>query len=722
MYLVCQDSHARSLNLPNCGSSPWQRVATFASALVLTAVLTLQGSLPTPLPAQAFEELSSGEVQTVDLFQRNTPGVVYITKEVFKFANAGKMMEIQMVPEGSGTGWVYDLEGHIVTNYHVIENAQAVTVKFIEGTEVLAKVVGADPYSDVAVLQVDLSKTKKEMLRPLSRGSSANLRVGQEVLAIGNPFGLDHTLTKGIVSGVGRTIQSVGGRPIQGAIQTDASINPGNSGGPLLNSRGQVIGMNTAIFSPSGASAGVGFAIPSDTVAARVASILKFGYVKRPSLGLYLGQDGLAQRLSGRPGGLISGLQRSSAAAEAGLKPGDIVLKIDERNISTVNDIFAVLDEHQPGDVIKVRFLRPDRPESLGSSSGLACFHFFCQSAGYAMQEKLFAADGTGKKSLDCRKHRRRKRKRACTGEVMAAKVGGAVASKLSSEAGAVSNGTDTMLKVLARHLLGETAAIVVPEPLILVLGYVPMVRVGSDLDVAVIEATPKESKQKDTVDRKKALACLRQLAAALQEAKLPDIRIALRIFSAKVPHGEAMGETAAAYEYFKRNPLALREGDILMISALFQDEPLSMVTGTKPSPANPEKCCPQPLGLQPMATEEELMQDHDLARLLLAFFNWAAEDLPRLQSFTLSVSSAKAERRAGPFKPLILAVPFAPGENAARCLRADVWEMLIRRELQRASRFMKQAVSQNGPDRRDAWPSRERENVRKLSKLSMAQ
>ncbi|CAE7938895.1 DEGP1 [Symbiodinium sp. KB8] len=347
--------------------SPWQRVATFASALVLTAVLTLQGSLPTPLPAQAFEELSSGEVQTVDLFQRNTPGVVYITKEVFKFANAGKMMEIQMVPEGSGTGWVYDLEGHIVTNYHVIENAQAVTVKFIEGTEVLAKVVGADPYSDVAVLQVDLSKTKKEMLRPLSRGSSANLRVGQEVLAIGNPcLASTSKALQGIVSGVGRTIQSVGGRPIQGAIQTDASINPGNSGGPLLNSRGQVIGMNTAIFSPSGASAGVGFAIPSDTVAARVASILKFGYVKRPSLGLYLGQDGLAQRLSGRPGGLISGLQRSSAAAEAGLKPGDIVLKIDERNISTVNDIFAVLDEHQPGDVIKVRFLRPDRPESLG--------------------------------------------------------------------------------------------------------------------------------------------------------------------------------------------------------------------------------------------------------------------------------------------------------------------------------------------------------------------
>eukprot|EP00439_Symbiodinium_sp_Y106_P055898 s2843_g7.t2 len=539
------DSHERA-------RSPLQRVATFASALILTAVLTLQGTLPTPFPAQAFEELSSGEVQTVDLFQRNTPGVVYITKEVFKFANAGKMMEIQMVPEGSGTGWVYDLDGHIVTNYHVIENAQAVTVKFIEGTEVLAKVVGADPYSDVAVLQVDdLSQTKKEMLRPLSRGSSANLRVGQEVLAIGNPFGLDHTLTKGIVSGVGRTIQSVAGRPIQGAIQTDASINPGNSGGPLLNSRGQVIGMNTAIFSPSGASAGVGFAIPSDTVAARVASILKFGYVKRPTLGLYLGQDGLAQRLSGRPGGLISGMQRSSAAAEAGLKPGDIILKIDERNISTVNDIFAVLDEHQPGDSIKVRFLRPDRPESLGMSICIfASFHFFRHRLA-AMQEKLFTADAPGKRSLGCfsqrpelasienadcfsTEPRRKKRKRACTGEVMAAKVGGAFASTLSTETRAVGNGPLRGLllsvlpdaaelaavhsclghvQVLTRHLLGETAAIVVQG------SYAQGLALrGSDLDVAVIEATPKESKQKDAVDRKKALACLRQLAAALQD------------------------------------------------------------------------------------------------------------------------------------------------------------------------------------------------------------
>jgi len=344
------------------------RLLASAFALVLAAAVSFQGWLQPcqPVRAEAVEALNSEEVQTVDLFQRSTPGVVFITTEVFQLQNAGKMMEIQMVPQGSGTGWVYDTSGHIVTNYHVIENAQAVTVKFIEGTEVLAKVVGADPFSDVAVLQADLPPNLRALLRPLPRGTSASLRVGQEVLAIGNPFGLDHTLTKGIVSGVGRTIQSVGGRPIQGAIQTDASINPGNSGGPLLNSRGQVIGMNTVIISPTGASAGVGFAIPSDTVAARVASILKFGYVKRPSLGLYLGQDGLAQRVAGRPGVIVSGLQRTSAAGEAGILAGDIVVQIDDRKISTVNDIFAVLDEHEPADKIKVRLLRPDRVEELG--------------------------------------------------------------------------------------------------------------------------------------------------------------------------------------------------------------------------------------------------------------------------------------------------------------------------------------------------------------------
>lgn len=337
------------------------QVATFFCAALLVLTPLLPGA-----SAGAFEEMLNAEEKlTVDVFQRNTPGVVYITTEVFKFTNAARM-EVEAVPRGSGSGWVYDDQGHIVTNFHVIENSNAVTVKFIDGTEVRAKVVGADPDSDVAVLQVDLPAKQQSLLKPLDRGESGALRVGQEVLAIGNPFGLDHTLTKGIVSGTGRTIMSVGGRPIQGAIQTDASINPGNSGGPLLNSRGQVIGMNTVIISPSGASSGVGFAIPSDTVQSRVASILKYGYVKRPSLGIYLGQDGLAERLSGQKGVIVAGLQRPSAAARAGLREGDILQQIQERRIQKGNDVFAEMDEHQVGETIQLKILRPDSPQDLG--------------------------------------------------------------------------------------------------------------------------------------------------------------------------------------------------------------------------------------------------------------------------------------------------------------------------------------------------------------------
>lgn len=313
-------------------------------------------------PASAEVVLNKEEAQTVSLFEQNTPGVVFITSEVYQISNA-QQMEIMAVPKGSGSGWVYDTDGHIITNYHVIQGANALVVRFIDGTEVNAKVIGADPYTDVAVLQVDLPTKKKKqgsILQPLRLGESAPLSVGQEVYAIGNPFGLDHTLTKGIVSGVGRTIMSVGGRPIQGAIQTDASINPGNSGGPLLNSQGQVIGMNTVIISPSGASAGVGFAIPIDTVNARTTSILKYGYVKRPSLGIYLGKDGIAKRLCGRDGGYVAGTQAVSAAGEAGIRTNDIITQIDSRRIKRINDLYAALDEHEPGQTVTVKVLRPD--------------------------------------------------------------------------------------------------------------------------------------------------------------------------------------------------------------------------------------------------------------------------------------------------------------------------------------------------------------------------
>jgi len=339
-----------------------QPVVPFACAIALALSSPLQGNMPMTSAAYAEEMLGVEEQQSVGIFERSTPGVVFITNsmDMLELDAATRTLEIERVPAGSGSGWVYDSDGHIVTNYHVIQGAKSLMVKFIEGTEVKATVVGADPASDVAVLQVDLPSKSKPLLKPLARGSSSPLRVGQDVYAIGNPFGLDHTLTKGIVSGVGRTFNSVGGRPIQGAIQTDASINPGNSGGPLLNSRGQVVGMNTVILSPSGASAGVGFAIPSDTIQARVGNILKYGYVKRPSLGLYLGADGMAKRLAGVDGTIVAGYQKKSAGGKAGVRAGDIIVQINDRKINRLNDVFAELDEYQPGESVQIKLLRPE--------------------------------------------------------------------------------------------------------------------------------------------------------------------------------------------------------------------------------------------------------------------------------------------------------------------------------------------------------------------------
>lgn len=305
--------------------------------------------------------LKSEEKKNVDLFDRNSPGVVFITNEEITFLQSNESIDVYE-KDTAGTGWIYDKEGRIVTNLHVVKGASNLVVRFIDGTQVNATVVGADPGTDVAVLQVNVPpKASSKLLQPLTRGCSGNLKVGQEVFAIGNPFGLDQTLTKGIISAVGRTVPSKvdSGRPIQGAIQTDAAINPGNSGGPLFNTDGNVVGMNTEIISPSGASAGIGFAIPIDTVSARVLQILKYGYVKRPSLGLYLGADGIAQRVSGQAGGVVAGLQSPSAAGRAGIRSGDIILQIDDTRTKTINDVYAALDMHQPGETVTLQILRP---------------------------------------------------------------------------------------------------------------------------------------------------------------------------------------------------------------------------------------------------------------------------------------------------------------------------------------------------------------------------
>ncbi|MCZ6452167.1 MAG: trypsin-like peptidase domain-containing protein, partial [Deltaproteobacteria bacterium] len=206
-------------------------------------------------------KLSVEESLTIALFRKASPSVVNITtltvrRDVFT-------LNLLEIPEGTGSGFVWDNAGHIVTNYHVIQNADVAQVTLADQSTLKARRIGVAPDKDLAVLQIDVAKSR---LRPIPIGSSNNLRVGQKVYAIGNPFGLDQTLTTGVISALGREIESVTRRPIRGVIQTDAAINPGNSGGPLLDSAGRLIGVNTQIFSPSGASVGIGFAIPVDTV------------------------------------------------------------------------------------------------------------------------------------------------------------------------------------------------------------------------------------------------------------------------------------------------------------------------------------------------------------------------------------------------------------------------------------------------------------------------
>lgn len=253
-----------------------------SGALLLSAVALNQDVYATP----GSSLLTKDEISTVNLFKQNTPSVVYITnlaskQDVFT-------LNVEQVPQGAGSGFIWDDKGHIVTNYHVLKNASDVRVTLQDQSVYEAKFIGADADKDVAVIQIETDKP----LKPIKLGYSANLEVGQNVYAIGNPFGLDHTLTTGIISGLNREIASGNtGRPIENVIQTDAAINPGNSGGPLLDSSGTLIGINTAIYSSTGTSSGVGFAIPSDTVQGIVEQLIQYGKILRPSLGISFAPD-----------------------------------------------------------------------------------------------------------------------------------------------------------------------------------------------------------------------------------------------------------------------------------------------------------------------------------------------------------------------------------------------------------------------------------------------
>ncbi|KAL3346865.1 hypothetical protein AABB24_025354 [Solanum stoloniferum] len=327
-------------------------------------------------PASAFvvtspRKLQTDELATVRLFQENTPSVVYITN----LASRQDMFTLDVfeVPQGSGSGFVWDKNGNIVTNYHVIRGASDLRVTLADQTTYDAKVVGFDQDKDVAVLHIDAPKDK---LRPIPIGVSADLLVGQKVFAIGNPFGLDHTLTTGVISGLRREINSAAtGRPIQDVIQTDAAINPGNSGGPLLDSSGNLIGINTAIYSPSGASSGVGFSIPVDTVSGIVDQLVQFGKVTRPILGIKFAPDQSVEQL-GVTGVLVLDAPPNGPAGKAGLLPtkrdsygrlilGDIITSINGKKVSNGTDLYRILDQCKVGEKVIVEVLRGDQKEKI---------------------------------------------------------------------------------------------------------------------------------------------------------------------------------------------------------------------------------------------------------------------------------------------------------------------------------------------------------------------
>ena len=324
---------------------------------------------PMDRPPAPRDELDSDERHTIALFKQASPSVAYITTQVEQVDFWTRSVE--QIPRGTGSGFVWDEQGHVVTNYHVVQNADSAKVT-LGHDDYPAQVVGAAHDQDLAVLRIQAPRAK---LVPIRVGTSARLQVGQKVYAIGNPFGLDYSLTTGIVSALGRTIQSVGGATIFDVIQTDAAINPGNSGGPLLDSGGRLIGINTAIYSPSGASAGIGFAVPVDTVNRVIPELIAHGRVVRPVLGVSLVDDQVNGNLSqslGVEGALVGRVGRGTAAAQAGLEgiardrfgrwvAGDVIQDIDGKPVKSGSDLLGRLGSYKPGDVVTLTVWRDGR-------------------------------------------------------------------------------------------------------------------------------------------------------------------------------------------------------------------------------------------------------------------------------------------------------------------------------------------------------------------------
>ncbi len=327
----------------------------------------------TPAPAVA---LNSQERANIAIYERVSPCVVQVTN--LGEQTDGINLDVQQVPQGVGSGFVWDQDGHIVTNYHVVEGASGARVTLSDHATYEARNIWADPDHDVAVLWI---KAPKDRLHPIVVGSSHDLKVGQIAYALGDPFGLDETMTAGIVSALGRQIETSNGRQIQGVIQTSAPLNPGNSGGPLLDSGGRLIGMNTAILSPSGAFAGIGFAIPIDEVNHVVPQLIQHGKIVRPRLGVQVAADETAQRLGVEQGVLIVKVMPNSAAAQAGLQGtrrgpsgdieiGDVVVAVDGKPVANSRDLNEALAQHKVGDSVTLTIVREGKRQDLRVTLG----------------------------------------------------------------------------------------------------------------------------------------------------------------------------------------------------------------------------------------------------------------------------------------------------------------------------------------------------------------
>ncbi len=341
----------------------------FISKIFFIGLLVLSLTL---LSAGKAFSITEDEKNNITVYEKVADGVVNVTGTAMQmdfFFNA-------FPTQGSGSGSIIDTKGHILTNHHVVANAQKLEVTLADGSKWPAKLVGSDPDNDLAVIKIEVPKEK---LKVISMGDSKSLRIGQKVLAIGNPFGLQRTLTTGIVSSLGRTIRSEVGTLIEDVIQTDAAINPGNSGGPLLNSEGEIVGINSAIISPTGGSVGIGFAIPVNTAKKVVPELISKGYVTYPYIGAtvqsLIPEMAKYLKLKIERGAMISEVVKGGPADKAGLKGGnqrvqvgnmivlvggDIVVKADQKEVKTNDELIHYIREKKPGDTVLLKVFRKD--------------------------------------------------------------------------------------------------------------------------------------------------------------------------------------------------------------------------------------------------------------------------------------------------------------------------------------------------------------------------